>query len=145
MTNWNKLHEKSYCSNDSACVIGMVKLFFGWKLHCCIDDDPPTCEELKQQSTFLQWPKVDSENHNSTRCRLRNISLVTRDQTHMFDLQQGHRSNKKLQCENSASSITKTWNRFSEWCLSNQSAAPLCELPTEQERSTIAFLWWFLV
>lgn len=42
------LHQKSHRRDDSTCVIRMGKFLLSRILHCYIDDDPPTSEELAQ-------------------------------------------------------------------------------------------------
>lgn len=40
------LHEKGHCRDDSAGVIGVMEISLIGIFHCCVNDDPPTGEEL---------------------------------------------------------------------------------------------------
>lgn len=59
-SNWyifaQHLHKKCYGGEDPTCVEGMVHLL-GWIRYCCINHNPPSCEELKEENTELthEW------------------------------------------------------------------------------------------
>lgn len=65
-------HEKGHCSDDTAGVIGMVKLAVVGILHRSIDDDPPTCEELRQDPRLARGARC-SWNISGQNTRLINL------------------------------------------------------------------------